>query len=293
MTSSVQKFNALVETFLRDLVATVPDSPPLSEALAWIDALMNVAPSTPKLVEGFVDAVVGATRSIGGGDIHSVLGSTLFEGIVSPEDLSYVYTCLSDNDKETCWRYIRKLYKTGRMALVEIGKVDGNKVFPELPTFEALVPMSDTGPSQTMMAFEKISTEMMKMVAEEGFVVSETAKNATVEARAALLKEQYGSEELQSFVMGTFAKIVEEKGLPFCEKRGGEGGFVERNMSTIVQMGALAFAITSVDARTLGMAENLAKSLINELPKDALQGLSQEGIFDLLQNVTSSLGKVA
>lgn len=120
----IEKFNTLMNTFLTDLSATVPDVPSVAEAKGWLTALISVDPANDKLLRLFMKMLGGSQEFIDSKDPTIFQNFSCMPSLISQEDMWNIFRSLSDADRKVCWRYLSKLYSSGKKALIEMGEFE-------------------------------------------------------------------------------------------------------------------------------------------------------------------------
>ncbi len=313
-----------MDMFLSDLSASVPEVAAIAEARDWLKALISVDPSNDKVMRIFMEALAGAK------DIISNCNPTIFKNfsmlpsIISQEDMYNVFRSLSDDDRKVCWKYLSKLFRTGRTALMEMGEYD------EEAECDMSLVASRSGSANTLQSMIKVGpqgvSDIKDLVISDGPIVivafkslcNDLARNLTEGAptddRLSALRErvQRLSGESDDALMEEFQKYYSQEtsqglvtdtegtlravGIPFLD--GGADAAreilssstnAEAVVATCMQLGTLALTLQSVDSKTISAVEDVARNFV-ELCKSGDIDLSamENDPFKMLEMISSS-----
>jgi hypothetical protein len=338
MVEHVAKFNTVMCMFLSDLAASVPEVSAITEARDWMQALQSINPGSDKVLRIYMDSMKGMKDVISTCNPSIFKNLSLLPSIISQEDMWNVFRALGEQDRKECWRYLSKLFRAGKAALMEWGEYDeqsecdmsisggadgssssaltlqniigaGPQGLGDLQNIEM-----PSGPIVTV-AFQSLCSDLVKnleaaLPGNNQVLKAQTSiSELTAGAEGALLEHYqltFSPEASQGLVTDTEATL-RAYGLPFFEGGAPAAAAILDDLSeeqraatvgTCMQLGTLAMTLQSVDAKTIGAVEDVARNFVAMLqrgeidlatlsndPFSMLQTLADSGIADSLMEL--------
>lgn len=111
-----QKFNSLLLMFLSDLAQSVPQQAIVQQARDFLNALIALDPANTSVLEQFMSALRYCSDFIAARNTDLFSKASDVNKLITKEDVITIYRELTENDRVVVWRYLERLFATGRKA---------------------------------------------------------------------------------------------------------------------------------------------------------------------------------
>lgn len=320
--SHVVAFNKLLELFLSDLSASVPDVTCISTARNWIAALIEVDSTNDRVMKIFMNMLAGSSQLITEENPAIFQNFSIMPSMISQEDMWGVFKQLDDKNKKVCWKYLSKLHALGKKSLIETGEYDEQEEMREVQRIaqnnnelQSLVSAGPQGLNElsnltipdgpiVMLAFNEVTHELGKLLlaalpGDERVERMAAKIQAVTDNSSVVLLEEFKTtfpSNACSALMTQAEETVLENGIPFLEGGSDAAKDIISKMTdtkdlftTLTQLGTIAITLVSIDSSTIDAVEQVTRDFVKLLKSGDIDiSKLSEDPFTMLQTLADS-----